>query len=176
MLRTSFYQLIYGIRQDIRVTLKKARTSSCTELLFDTRDSPFIPEKLTAERISRPKPLLFDRVTKKPSEQSFSDHFFVSVLVALLSGARNEKNLQLSNTVYNRMKKLFPQHTNPLTSAAVLLANVSASSGETEKASDIRIQLHKSGAKKKTGLTWTAIDGQIDVSSREEPSTKIFVK
>ena len=96
--------------------------------------------------------------------------------MALLSGARNENNFQLSNTVYHRMKTLFPQHTNPLTSAAVLLANVYASSGETDKASDIRIQLHKSGAKKRIGLTWTAINGQIDVSSQEEPSTKIIIK
>ena len=84
--------------------------------------------------------------------------------MALLSGARNEKNIHVSENVYKRMKKLFPQQKNPLTSAAILLANVYASSGEIEKASDIRLQLHKSGNKKKIGLSWTAINGQIYVS------------
>jgi hypothetical protein len=96
--------------------------------------------------------------------------------VALLSGARNEKNLHLSNSVYNRMKKLFPHHTSPLTSAAVLLANVYASSGDSETASDIRIQLQRSGAKKKIGLTWTVVNGQIDVCSEEQFLTKSFTK
>jgi hypothetical protein len=84
--------------------------------------------------------------------------------VALLSGARNEKNIHLSEKLYDSMKKLFPQMSSPLKSAAVLLANVYASSGEIEKASDIRIQLHKSGGKKKIGLTWTTVNGQIYVS------------
>jgi hypothetical protein len=50
--------------------------------------------------------------------------------VALLSGARNEKNSDLSQKVYDRMKKLFPQLINPIASAAILLANVYASTGE----------------------------------------------
>jgi hypothetical protein len=84
--------------------------------------------------------------------------------VALLSGARNVNNSYLSQNIYDSMKKLFPQMTNPLISAAVLLANVYASSGETDKASDIKIHLNKSGAKKKSGLSWTVSNGQIYVS------------
>jgi hypothetical protein len=84
--------------------------------------------------------------------------------VALLSGARNINNTDLSQNVYDRMEKLFPQMTNPLISAAVLLANVYASSGDINKASDIKRQLHKSGVKKKVGLSWTAVNEQLFVS------------
>ena len=83
--------------------------------------------------------------------------------MALLSGARNENNIRISQIINDRIKKLFPQQTDCLTSAAILLANVYGSSGEIEKASDIRIQLHQSGAKKKVGLTWTVVNGQIYV-------------
>ncbi|CAF4381758.1 unnamed protein product, partial [Rotaria magnacalcarata] len=59
------------------------------------------------------------------------------------------------------MKKLFPERKDPLVSAAVLLANVYASSGEMDKASDIRLDIYKSGTKKKVGLTWITVDGQV---------------
>jgi len=73
--------------------------------------------------------------------------------VILLSGARNVKNSYLSQNIYDRMEKLFPQMIDPLKSAAILLVNVYASSGEIDKASYVRIQLHKSGGKKKIGLS-----------------------
>jgi len=84
--------------------------------------------------------------------------------VALLSGARNEKNIHLSQQIFDRMKKLFPDLTNLLVSAAVLLSNVYGSSGEIEKASDIKMQLIKSGLKKKIGLSWTSVNGKLFVS------------
>jgi hypothetical protein len=84
--------------------------------------------------------------------------------VILLSGARNVKNSNLSQNIYDRMKKLFPQMVNSLLSAAILLANTYASSGEMDKASNIRIQLNKSGIKKKIGLSWTSVNGQLFVS------------
>lgn len=56
--------------------------------------------------------------------------------------------------------------SNYLTSAAVLLANTYSSSGEHEKAFEIKNQLRKSGAKKKVGLSWTVIDGEIYVRER----------
>jgi len=84
--------------------------------------------------------------------------------VPFLSGARNQKNSYLSQQIFDRMKKLFPALHNQLATASILLANVYASSGEMEKASDIRIQLHKSGIKKQVGLAWTAPNGQIFVS------------
>ncbi|CAF1334424.1 unnamed protein product [Rotaria sordida] len=51
-------------------------------------------------------------------------HLSVSfVYLALLSDTRNINNDYLLENVYNHMKKLFPEMTNPLISAAVLLAN-----------------------------------------------------
>ncbi len=84
--------------------------------------------------------------------------------MSLLAGARNVKNNHLSQYVYDRMKNLFPQSSDPLVAAAVLLANAHASSGDIDKSSDIKIQLNKSGAKKKIGVTWTVVNGQFYVS------------
>ena len=84
--------------------------------------------------------------------------------MALLSGARNERNFHLSQKIYDRMKKLFPQSTNPLISAAVLLANAYASSGDIDKASNVRIQLNKYGTKKQVALSRTVVNGKFFVS------------
>ena len=84
--------------------------------------------------------------------------------MAFLSGARNEKDTNLSQMIYDRMKKLFPESADQLVSAAILLANVYGSSGDTEKASDIRIQLNQLSTKKTTGLSRTVVNGQLYVS------------
>ena len=88
----------------------------------------------------------------------------VVFLVALLSGARNEKDSRLAQVVYEQMKKLFPKSTRSMVPASVLLANVYAASGDLEKASDIRRELQRTGMKKKPGLSWTATNRQIYVS------------
>jgi hypothetical protein len=88
----------------------------------------------------------------------------IFILATLLSGARNQNNTHLSQKVFDCMKKHFPEMTDPLISASILLANVYASSGQIDKASNIRIQLHKSGAKKKMGLSSTVVNGQLAVS------------
>jgi hypothetical protein len=89
---------------------------------------------------------------------------YLFFLVTLLSGARNVKNNYLSQQIYDRMKKVFPYLSNPLISGAIMLANVYASSGDIEKALDIRNQLKQSGAKKKISLTWTVVNGEVFVS------------
>ena len=86
----------------------------------------------------------YDKIDFKP---------IIFVLVALLSGARNDKNIHLSQKVHNHMKKLFTALSDSLTAASVLLANVYASTGEFEKASQIKTQLNEFGAKKAIGLT-----------------------
>lgn len=88
----------------------------------------------------------------------------VFVVVALLSGARNEKNTHVSEKIFNRMLKLFPELARCLTSASVLLANVYASSGQLDKATGIHSQLSKGRHRKETGLSWTAAKGQLCVS------------
>jgi len=85
--------------------------------------------------------------------------------VAVLSGARNDKNSYLAQQVYDRMKKLFPQLKASLQSAGLLLTNIYGSIGDFEKASNIRAELDQSSAKKKVGLTWIVTNGKIYVSS-----------
>ncbi|CAF0885705.1 unnamed protein product [Adineta ricciae] len=104
----------------------------------------------------------------------------LTMYMALLSGARNVNDSHLAQDIYNRMKKLFPQNADPLTAAAVLLTNVYASSGDMRKASDIQNQLQSSGAKKKVGLSWTAVNGQLfqfRAHDRSHPrSTEIYAE
>ncbi|CAF1369672.1 unnamed protein product, partial [Rotaria magnacalcarata] len=80
---------------------------------------------------------------------------------ALLSGARNQKNSKLSQEAVDRMQKLFPNMKDSLVAASILLANVYASSDDIGKATDIKIELHKSGGKKQIGVTVTDIDGKL---------------
>ncbi len=85
--------------------------------------------------------------------------------MAVLSGARNDKNSYLAQQVYDRMKKKFPQLQDSLNSAGVLLTNIYGSIGDFEKASNIRAELYQSSAKKKVGITWIVTNGKIYVSS-----------
>ncbi|CAF1590895.1 unnamed protein product [Adineta ricciae] len=87
--------------------------------------------------------------------------------MALLSAARNRRNEQLVESIHHRMKKLFPRLPDLITSATVLLANLYGSTGDMDKASSIRSELSRSGAKKKPGLSWTAVDGELYVSLRK---------
>ncbi|CAF1339290.1 unnamed protein product [Rotaria magnacalcarata] len=104
---------------------------------------------------------LFEEAQKLIDQYEQNHSPVLTMYMSLLSGARNVTNSCLSQKIYDRMKKLFPDMKDPLISAAILLANVYASSGDIDKASDIRIHLHKSGAKKKIGLSWTSVNGQI---------------
>lgn len=83
--------------------------------------------------------------------------------MALLSGTRNHNNSQLAEVIVNRMKTVFVELPNTLTSASILLSNIYGSTGDIEKASDIKLALMRSGAKKKIGASWTAPDGNIFV-------------
>ncbi|CAF4518995.1 unnamed protein product, partial [Rotaria socialis] len=104
---------------------------------------------------------LFEEAQKLIDQYEQNHSPVLTMYMSLLSGARNVTNSCLSQKVYDRMKKPFPDMKDPLISAAILLANVYASSGDIDKASDIRIHLHKSGARKKIGLSWTSVNGQI---------------
>ncbi|CAF1495358.1 unnamed protein product, partial [Adineta ricciae] len=99
--------------------------------------------------------------------------------MALLSAARNRRNKQLVESIHQRMKKLFPRLPDLITSATVLLANLYGSTGDMDKASSIRFELSRSGAKKKPGLSWTAVDGelyQFHAHDRSHPrSAEIYV-
>ncbi|UJR15099.1 hypothetical protein I4U23_002066 [Adineta vaga] len=66
-----------------------------------------------------------------------------------------------SEKMYHQMKIIFPQSSDPLVPAAVLLSNIYCATGDLEKASAIKNDLIKSGAKKRVGLTWTDTNGEI---------------
>ncbi len=83
--------------------------------------------------------------------------------MALLSGARNDRNKHLAQKLFHNMK-IFSGMTNSLTPASVLLANVYASCGDIEKATDIRSHLEVSDGKRKAGLAWTMVNGQVFVN------------
>ncbi|CAF1428615.1 unnamed protein product [Rotaria sp. Silwood1] len=59
------------------------------------------------------------------------------------------------------MKKEFSDVKNSLVPASILLANVYAASGDSEKASDIKDHLYRSGAKRKIGITVTELNGKL---------------
>ncbi|CAF0958073.1 unnamed protein product [Adineta steineri] len=84
-----------------------------------------------------------------------------SMHMALLSGVRNKNNSHLSQQIVDRMKKLFPQMIDSLNSASILLANVYRSTGQIDKASDIRIQLQQSGVRRTVSVSTTAVNGQL---------------
>ncbi|CAM4763497.1 unnamed protein product [Rotaria magnacalcarata] len=104
---------------------------------------------------------LFQEAQNLQEEYERSHPPSLPMYMALLSGARNQINANLAQQIYDRMSKVFPQSDDSLVSAAILLANVYGSIGDIDKASDIRTQLTKSGAKKKIGLSWTVVDGQV---------------
>ena len=75
--------------------------------------------------------------------------------MAVLSGARNHKNSQLAEEIYNRMKKLFPQLQDLWLSASILVANTYSLLVDMGKATDIKSELAQLGLKRRSGLSWT---------------------
>ena len=92
-------------------------------------------------------------------------HFLFSILVAILSGLRNQRNSTLARQLYDRMKELFPNEKDALTSASILLSNIYTSLDDSEQAELIRINRIKSiGRKVKPGLAWTEPNGELVVN------------
>ncbi len=85
--------------------------------------------------------------------------------MAILSGARNEKNVFLSQKVFDRIQLLFPDANISQASPYVLLANTYGAQGDLPKAADVRTKMNKIGVKKVTGLSWTVVDEEIVVSN-----------
>jgi len=84
--------------------------------------------------------------------------------VSILSAARNQHDICLSQKIFDHIKQFFPQIKPGLASARVLLANTYASNGDFSRASNIRIQIEKLALKKKIGISKTVVNGQIQVS------------
>jgi TRAP-type mannitol/chloroaromatic compound transport system permease large subunit len=84
--------------------------------------------------------------------------------VSILSAARNQHNICLSQKIFDRIKQFFPQIKPGLASARVLLANTYASKGDFSRASTIRKEIVELGLKKQIGISKTVVNGQIQVS------------
>ena len=90
---------------------------------------------------------------------------YLMFLVALLSGARNKNDCFLAEKTFNRIQENFSQDRDLFIAASVLLSNVYASTGDLDKANEIRKKISKVGVKKKVGLSWTEVNGKIFVSN-----------
>ncbi len=84
--------------------------------------------------------------------------------MSILSGARNQHDMYLSQKIFDRIKQLFPQIKPGLASAGVLLANTYASNGDFSRSSNIRMEMVESGLKKKMGISKTVVKEQTHVS------------
>ncbi len=84
--------------------------------------------------------------------------------MSILSAARNQHNICLSQKIFDRIKQFFPQIKPGLASARILLANTYASNGDFSRASNIRMEIVELGLKKKISISKTVVNGQIQVS------------
>lgn len=85
-------------------------------------------------------------------------------LVALLSAARNDRNISLAQKIVDHIQRKFPDNADCLVSATVLLANTYSLSGNMSMASQIRWKLSQTGMKRKGGISSTVVNGEIVVS------------
>ena len=85
------------------------------------------------------------------------------VLVAMMSGARTQRNTALSEKLLARMSKLFPDLQEDSISALILLGNTYSSAGDSNRSSDIRKQIQESRVRPQIGQSWTCIDNQLTV-------------
>lgn len=87
--------------------------------------------------------------------------------MAILSGARNQKNVDLAEKYFRRIELFFPNVELSRTSARILLANTWASMKNSSKATDLRNKILQTGGKKAIGHSWTIINGKIEVKAKK---------
>ncbi len=84
-------------------------------------------------------------------------------LVTMLSGARNEKNIYLSQKIFDRIRLLFFSDKSSLSSATVLLANTYGLSRDFARTSELRMKMSQSKMEKVPGRSSTIVNGKIVV-------------
>ncbi|CAF1337435.1 unnamed protein product, partial [Rotaria sordida] len=105
---------------------------------------------------------LFDEAEKLIDEYEKTNSPSFIMYSCLLSGVRNNRNKKLSEKIYNRMKSLFPDEKEGLTSSVILVSNLYSSVGEHQQAKEFRLsQIKELGKKVKAGLSWTDGSGEI---------------
>ena len=83
--------------------------------------------------------------------------------VAMLSSARNEKNACLSQKIFERVRLLFLDDEDLLSSTTVLLTNTYGSSGDFIRTSELRMEMRPSNLKKVPGRSSTIVNGKLVV-------------
>ena len=82
----------------------------------------------------------------------------------MLSSARNHRQSNLSQKLYDRMKSLFPGQKPALISASILLSNTYSAIGEHELAQQVRRhRLQQFGSKIEPEVSWTNVNGEFVV-------------
>ena len=83
----------------------------------------------------------------------------------MLSGARNQRQSDLSQRLYDRMTSLFPDQKSALISASILLSNTYLSTDEPQRAQEVRLKRIKQfGRKVKPGVSWTEVNDELLVT------------
>jgi hypothetical protein len=91
--------------------------------------------------------------------------YFCVITAAILSGARNHRQVVLSQKLYDRMKDLFPDKKSDLISASILLSNTYSSLGDNQQAQEVRLnRIKQFGRNVKVGLSWTEVNGELVVT------------
>ncbi|CAF3655109.1 unnamed protein product, partial [Rotaria sordida] len=124
---------------------------------------PFKTEKIvTVMTDCLSRLFLFDEAEKLIDEYETTNSPNFIMYMCLLSGTRNNHNSKLSEKIYNRMKSLFPDEKEGLTSGTILVSNIYSSIGEYQQAKEFRSsQIKELGQKIKPGLSWTDGSGEI---------------
>ena len=92
-----------------------------------------------------------------------------TVLVTILSAARNQCDAVLSRELYQRMQLLFPEHKSGLISASILLSNTYISVGDEQQAAQIRTdRIQRLGDNVRAGCAWTEVNGELVVNQRSK--------
>ncbi|CAF5177051.1 unnamed protein product [Rotaria magnacalcarata] len=116
----------------------------------------------TKKIITAMSPFLFDEAQKLLEDYEKSNPPYSAMYMAILSGARTSHNSTLSEKIYLRVKSLFPDQKDALTSGSILLCNIYSSLGDHEEAENIRLnRIKEVGKKVQAGLSWTEVNGEI---------------
>ncbi|CAF1343104.1 unnamed protein product [Adineta steineri] len=102
---------------------------------------------------------LFDEAQEIIMNYEKSNPPYLIMYMAMLSGARNHRQIDLSKKFYDQMKNLFPNQKSDLIAASILLSNTYSSLGEDQQAKQVRIK--QIGKNIKIGLSWTEVNGEV---------------
>ncbi|CAF0910843.1 unnamed protein product [Didymodactylos carnosus] len=104
---------------------------------------------------------LFDEAQYLIEQYEEKNKPYLPMYMALLSGARKDRNSSRAQDIYDRMRSLDVTDKNSLAAAAVLLANTYAGQGYYNESIQIKDEMIRDGLKKVMGLSWTTVNGLV---------------